>query len=284
MVAGGSELNNKDELIRFLLPKARARGAIIRGRHILADAMDIHGLEGKPAALFGNTLLASIMLLSISKGGVRQVLQLDATEEGAPITRMQSESKSGAVRGYVQWQEEKALSALEGEGLSAWMGHKVLLSTVRDLGVGKPYVSTVQHDSDWLADHVLEYLKQSVQIQADLILQDDFALMIEAMPGSEDEHWFKAVEAMAKISRKQIQHDTPEDILQAFAGLDCHVVGRDHYCYDCPCSLESMQQALAGLTEEQMHELADDAGDVILSCQYCKNHVKVNVFKKGEEE
>ncbi len=284
MVTSSSEMKHQDELIRFLLPKARARGAIIRGRHILADAMEIHGLEGKPATLFGNTLLASIMLLSISKGGVRQVLQLDATEEGVPITRMQAESKSGAVRGYVQWREEQAITAPEGEGISAWMGHKILLSTVRDLGVGKPYVSSVQHDSEWLADHMLEYLKQSVQIQADMILQDDFALMIEAMPGSEDEHWFKAVEAMARISSKQIRHDTAEEILKAFAGLDCHIVGRDHYAYDCPCSLETMQQALAGLTEEQMHELADENGDVILSCQYCKNHVKVNVLKKGEKE
>lgn len=284
MAAAESQVNNKDELIRFLLPKARARGAIIRGKHILAEAMDIHGLEGKPAELFGNTLLASIMLLSISKGGVRQVLQLDASEEGTPITRMQAESKSGAVRGYVQWQEEKSTISQEGQGITPWMGRHILLSTVRDLGVGKPYVSTVQHDSEWLADHILEYLKQSVQIQADMILQDDFALMIEAMPGSEDEHWFLAVEAMARISGKQIAQDSVEEILKAFDGLDCHIVGRDHYAYECPCSLEVMQQALMGLSEEEMRDLADDNGDVVLSCQYCKNHVKVNVFKKGEKE
>jgi len=269
-------MTQKDTLIRFLLPEARARGAIIRGKHIVAEANAIHGLQGEPALLFGQTLLASIMLLSISKGGVRQVLQLDASGENTPIKRMQAECKSGAVRGYVQWREE-AQTAQEGEGISALMGENILLSTVRDLGVGQPYVSTVQHDSAWLADHMLEYLRQSVQVQADMLLVGDIAMMIEAMPGCDDEHWFKAVEAMAKINNAALAHDEPEEILKVFADLGCQVVGQDAYHYACSCSKETMKQALAGIAAEDLNELADEAGDVILSCQYCNNHVKVNI-------
>ena len=269
-------MTQKDTLIRFLLPEARARGAIIRGKHIIAEANAIHGLQGEPALLFGQTLLASIMLLSISKGGVRQVLQLDASNENTPIQRMQAESKSGAVRGYVQWREG-AHTTLEGEGIAALMGKNILLSTVRDLGVGQPYVSTVQHDSAWLADHMLEYLRQSVQVQADMLLVGDLAMMIEAMPGCDDEHWFKAVEAMAKISNKALTEDKPEEILKVFADLGCQVVGQDDYHYACSCSKETMMQALVGIAEEDLAELADEAGDVTLSCQYCNNHVKVNI-------
>ncbi len=269
-------MTQKDTLIRFLLPEARARGAIIRGKHIIAEANAIHGLQGEPALLFGQTLLASIMLLSISKGGVRQVLQLDASDENTPIKRMQAESKSGAVRGYVQWREG-AHTTLEGEGIAALMGKNILLSTVRDLGVGQPYVSTVQHDSAWLADHMLEYLRQSVQVQADMLLVGDLAMMIEAMPGCDDEHWFKAVEAMAKINNAALANDEPEEILNVFANLGCKVVGQDVYHYTCSCSKETMKQALAGIAAEDLDELADEAGDVTLSCQYCNNHVKVNI-------
>ena len=277
-------MKKKDELIRFLLPHARARGAIIRGTNILAEAKAVHGLEGEPAELFGNTLLASMMLLSISKGGVRQVLQLDTTNPDAPIRRIQGESKSGSVRGFLQWQEEKTTIHGEGSGLTAWMGQYVLLSTVRDLGVGQPYVSTVQYDSDWLSDYIMEYLKQSVQIQADFVLQGDFAMMLEAMPGAEDEHWFSAVEAMAKISNARLATETPDQILASFEELGCQIVGRDDYEYACSCSLETMEAALRNLTEEELEELANEHGDVILSCQYCKNHVKVNVLKNSEEE
>jgi redox-regulated HSP33 family molecular chaperone len=275
-------MTEKDTLIRFLLPEARARGAIIRGKHIVAEANAIHGLQGEPALLFGQTLLASIMLLSISKGGVRQVLQLDASDENTPIKRMQAESKSGAVRGYVQWREG-AHSTFEGEGIVALMGENIVLSTVRDLGVGQPYVSTVQHDSAWLADHMLEYLRQSVQVQADMLLVGDLAMMIEAMPGCDDAHWFKAVEAMAKINNSALAQDEPEEILNIFADLGCQIVGKDAYVYQCSCSKETMMQALVGIAEEDLAELADEAGDVTLSCQYCNNHVKVNIGTDEEK-
>jgi len=273
----------EDTLFRFLLPEARARGAVIRGTHIIREANDIHGLQGEPARLFGQTLLASIMLLSISKGGVRQVFQLDASDEQAAIQRMQAEARSGMVRGYVQW-HEAARSAKEGEGIQAWMGQRILLSTVRDLGVGQPYISTVQHDSAWLADHMLEYLRQSVQIQADIILHDDLAMMIEAMPGCDDEHWFKAVEAMASISSQALSHDEPQDILQAFDKLGCHIVGEDAYAYRCSCTPEILEQALAGINKEELESLADERGDVVLSCQYCRQHAKANIKKDEYHE
>jgi len=279
-----TSLMKQDTLFRFLLPEARARGAIIRGKHIIEEAVDIHGLNGEAAVMFGQTLMASVMLLSISKGGIRQVLQLDASEEYTPIRRMQAESRSGAVRGYVQWQDNPVASLSGKNGLSALMGEHILLSTVRDLGVGQPYVSTVQYNSDWLADYILEYLKQSVQVHADIILQGDLAIMIEAMPGCDDDHWFQAIETMAKISQQTLQKEKPEVILKAFEGLGCKIVGQDIYSYDCSCSLETMEQALLTLSEEDLHDLADEAGDVILSCQYCRNHVKANVFKKEDEK
>jgi len=266
-----------DRLIRFLLPEARARGVIIRGKHIFAEAADVHGLVDEPKLMFGQTLLASLMLLSISKGGVRQVLQLDATQSNTAIKRMQAETRSGAVRGYVQWSDAAVHQRQEHQGIAAWMGENMLLSTVRDMGVGQPYVSTIQHNSEWLADYVLHYLKQSVQVHADLILQDDLAIMIEAMPGSDDDYWFKAVESLAKISNASITNDAPETILNAFKHLGCQIVGEDLYAYACSCSDESMAVAMTSIPDEDLLDLADEAGDVTLSCQYCKRISKINI-------
>ncbi len=266
----------EDELIRFLLPKAKVRGAIIRGEHITKQAIHIHGLQDEPATLFGQVLLASIMLLSISKGGVRQVLQLDATDAQAPVQRMQAECRSGAVRGYVQWQSGVA-AHVEGHGIAAWMGKNMLLSTVRDLGVGQPYVSTIQHDSDWLAEHLIHYLAQSVQVEADMVLHDDMALMLEAMPGCDDHAWFEAVESLAKISNARLAQDTPDQILQHFEHLGCQVVGRDMYAYQCLCTDANMAQVLEGMPSEALQDLADEKGNITLSCQYCKRASQVNI-------
>jgi len=263
---------NTDQLIRFLLPEAHSRGVIIRARHLFSEANRIHGLNGHVASLFDQTLLASILLLSISKGGMRQVLQLDATQP-APLQRMLVEARSGAVRGYLNWQEgQTTIHHTEADGLKSWMGAPIRLSTVRDLGVGQPYISTIEHDSDFLTDHLIHYLNQSVQIRSDIILHGDLAIMIEAMPGCDDDHWFKAIESMAKIPDQALEQNTPEALLGYFESLRCKVAGSDDYRYQCDCSPEKMAQAVKNLPQEQLASLMDASGKITVSCQYCDAH------------
>ncbi|MDQ6954681.1 MAG: Hsp33 family molecular chaperone HslO [Mariprofundaceae bacterium] len=267
---------SSDTLIRFLLPKVHTRGAIIRGTHIVQQAASIHGLVGIPAEMMGKTLLASILLLSIAKGGIRQVLQLDShtSQAHAPIARILAEvSTGGYVRGYLNWQENHTAHRNQQEaGISAWMGHPLYLSTVRDMGFGTPYVSTIKHDSEYLADHIMHYLHQSVQVQADIILTPTLAILIEAMPGCQDKHWFEAVKAMATISDSALKTETPKTLLRNFEHLACKVVGHDNYSYQCGCSTEKMAAALESIPTEQQKELANDAGNITISCQYCNNH------------
>jgi len=263
---------NSDQLIRFLLPEAHSRGVVIRGNHLFSEAERIHGLNGQVAELFNQNLLASILLLSISKGGMRQVLQLDAIGP-APLQRILVEARLGAVRGYLNWQEDRtAIHHTEANGVSGWLGSPIRMSTVRDLGVGQPYISTIENDSDFLADHLIHYLNQSVQIRADIILHGDLAIMIEAMPGCDDDHWFQAVETMAKIPAQALDHASSESLLEYFEDLRCKVAGSDDYRYQCDCSAEKMQQAINSLPPEQLATLADESGKITVSCQYCDTH------------
>jgi len=273
--------DNSDILSRFLLPQAHARGAIIRGTHIFAEANRIHGLNGPAAELFGQTLLASILLLSISKGGIRQVLQLDSTDDQAPVKRLMAEAKSGAVRGLIRWQDKEPVLRYEkNDNLGSWMGSHTRLATIRDLGVGQPYISTIEHKSDFIADHLIHYLHQSVQIRADIILFGDLAMMIEAMPGCDEEHWFSAVEAMAKIPNAALESETTESLLANFDSLNCKIVGTDHYAYRCDCSSEKMAVAIASIPADQIQELTDENGNVTASCQYCDKHYTVKPENK----
>jgi len=267
-----------DSLIRFLLPDAQSRGVIIRGSNIIAAANRIHGLHGSIAQLFDQTLLASILLLSVSKGGTRQVLQLNAktkhnADTSAPVKKILSEARQGSVRGYMDWADEHImLHHQHSSNITDWLGKPMHLSTLRDLGFGQPYLSTIEHDSDYLTDHLMHYLQQSVQIKADIILHADLAIMIEAMPGCDDQHWFKAVEAMARIPNRILDHDTPESILHYFDDLHIKQAGIDAYAYHCGCSAESMQQAIQNLPTEQIASLADEHGNITASCQYCNTH------------
>ena len=269
---------NSDQLIRFLLPEAQSRGALIRGSHIIAEASRIHGLNGAAAELFGQALLASVLLLSVSKGGMRQVLQLDAQPGLAhvPLKRLMAETRPGAVRGSLTWQEEQIAMRDEGHtGLGSWMGQPIRLSTVRDLGFGQPYVSTIEYDSDFLADHVVHYLNQSVQVHADVILHGDLGIIVEAMPGSDDEHWFRAVEAMAAIPAATLETGSTDDLLGYFESLRCKEVGADDYAYRCGCSPEKMVAAIKAMPDETIAELIDENGNITVSCQYCNRFFEI---------
>jgi len=267
-----SDKPTSDQLIRFMLPDSHSRGVIIRASHIFEEANRIHGLNGRIAHLFDQTLLASILLLSISKGGTRQVLQLNAINK-APVQKILSEARQGQVRGFIDWTEGQSILHHEtGEKLSSWLGAPIRLSTVRDLGFGHPYVSSIEHESDFLADHLIHYLNQSVQIRADIVLHGDLAIMIEAMPGCDDDHWFNAVEAMAKIPNKVLENDSSESILSYFDGLNIKLAGTDTYSYQCDCSPEKMAQAMKNFSPEQLASLADENGKITASCQYCCSH------------
>lgn len=271
---------DSDPLIRFLLPGAFARGAIIRAEHIVSDAGTIHGLNGAVAEIFGKALIASILLLSNSKGGVRQVLQLDASGEQlqAPVRRILAEARPGMVRGFLNWGESGMESRdAHGNGFSAWMGSPVQTSVVRDLGFGQPYISTIEHDSDYLADHILHFLTQSAQVQSDIVLHKDLGIMLEAMPGCDQVHWFKAVEAMATISNDAFEKDQPKELLNRFESLDCKIVSEEPYAYQCHCQPEMMMAALEGIDQEELQSLADESGNVTLSCQYCNRSYLVDI-------
>ncbi len=269
--------DNADQLIRFLLPEAKARGAFIRGSGIVADGTRVHGLVGEPGHLFGQALIASILLLSVSKGGVRQVLQLDAKDPTTPMRRILVEARPGAVRGYMNWHEDKPSVHPGGHGISAWLGKPIRLSTVRDLGFGQPYVSTIEHDSDFMADHILHYLNQSVQVQADITIDDSTGIMLEAMPGCDDESWFSAIRAMAKISRKELLNATPETVLKHFDSLGCKIVGRDDYSYSCGCNAKAMAESLKQIPREQLEDLVNDNGKILIACQYCESSYELDL-------
>ncbi len=271
-----SEHTDTGILTRFLLPGAYTRGALLCGRPIADEGARVHGLVDAPAELFGQTLVASILLLSISKGGIRQVLQLDARPEqqSSPLLRIMAEAAEGSVRGYMIWREEHSTRQSADPNMTAWLGPP-LLSTVRDLGIGQPYVSTIEHDSDHLADHLVHYLTQSVQVRADVALLGATGLMIEAMPGCDDEHWFRAVQAMAAIPSATIEAGDAEAILTGFADLGCKVVERVPYRYQCRCSEESMARALHYLSQDDLQELADENGEVTISCEYCNRSYRM---------
>ncbi|MDQ6951820.1 MAG: Hsp33 family molecular chaperone HslO [Mariprofundales bacterium] len=277
-------------MIRFLLPQLRARGAFIHAENIVAEGTRIHGLTSSLATLFGQVLIGSMLLLSISKGGVRQVLQLDGTGgdgSGGRVQRLLAESRQGAVRGYLTMVDQpRIMTDTANPGLHHWMGNTIQLSTVRDLGFGTPYISATQHHGDFLSDHLLHYLHQSVQVQAEIIIHGNSGLLIEAMPGSNPEYWQQVLQASTALHDAIFTDGDSTQLAQQFQPLGYRIVGQDPYHYRCNCNTEQMVRALAAMAPLQLSELADESGQVTACCQYCGSSYSITpppIFGSGTE-
>ncbi len=263
--------DNKDTLIRFMLPTLHVRGCMIRAAHLRHQGAAIHGLGDEVAELFAQMMAGAVLMLSMSKGGIRQVLQLDAMNEAAPVQRMLSEVQSGHVRGYVSWQEaHNSMRSGTDRELASWMGSPLRVSVVRDFGRGEPYVSTIESNADYMADHLTHFTAQSIQTRADFVLRGEVGLMLEAMPGCQDVHWHDAVAALAAISNDTIDALQESSLQSCFAAQHIRIVGRDDWRWHCHCQPERMTQAIARLPHEQLQGLMDDHGNISVNCQYCR--------------
>jgi len=272
----GQHMAKTDQLTRFFLKKTLTRGVIIQVDHIKKEAAKLHQLHAKESDLFAQVLAGSILLLSISKGGIRQVMQLDG--QHGTVRRIASESRQGAVRGYINWGEKRDVQHAD---LSA-LGSSVQLSTIRDSGAGQPYVSTVACPEKHLADALLHYSRQSVQIQADFLLHKNTAIMLEAMPTCSEEQWHESLQTLATISNQSLEKENVKTILTAFDTLNCRVLGQDDYRYQCHCKAQTMFSALKNLDSETLSSLEDEHGKVTLSCQYCAKQYHLD-SKETEE-
>ncbi len=264
-------------LIRFIAEKVRARGLVLDATGIAEEAARIHGLDGELKALFGEVLAAAVLLTAHTKGGVRQVVQLDAEREEAPVRRMLAEAGQGAVRGYLHRTEA---APLPGERLERWMGLPVRLAVVRDMGFGHPYLSVVEQTSPWVADGVAEYLWRSVQTRAEVILTGARGLLLEAMPGADAAHWRKALQAVAEIPTAEIARASPQALVARLERIGARVLAEETWRYRCRCTLDSVARALEQLDANALRELIDDSGMITVSCEYCGKQYRIPAPKK----
>ena len=259
------------QLLRLIAKPLRVRIVVACLRRPLAEGARIHKLDAPELAdCFGEMLTAAALLTAHTKGGVRQVLQLDGDDD-APIARMLAEARHGRVRGYVRRGRRKA--PLPGEGLARWMRLPATLAVVRDLGFGHPYVSAVEADSPFLADAVARYLWQSVQVRADIRIAGAVGVLMEAMPQAPEAGWRKALGVLAGIPEAALRRvRSAKELLRWLDPLAPELLAEESWRYACDCSPERVAAGLATLSAEELRELAvNDTVEVV--CEYCgKTH------------
>ena len=153
-----------DEIIRMIAKDAPVKAAAITGKALTERAREIHNTTPVATAALGRALMACSMMGDQLKGeGTSVTLRFKGDGPLGSITVVSDDG--GNVRGYVQ--NPLVILPPRGDGkldVGGALGHKGLLTVIRDLDMKEPYVGTSPLASGEIAEDVTSYFAISEQI------------------------------------------------------------------------------------------------------------------------
>ncbi|MEO2152713.1 MAG: Hsp33 family molecular chaperone HslO, partial [Thermococcus sp.] len=157
----------RDYLVMAVPKEEPLRVWVVKATDTVRTAQRIHGLSPMAGAVMGRAIVGAILLSSLIKHGTEQKLALKIEGDG-PIGMVYVEvDGKGRVRGFVKnpdvplfIKEENGRKKLD---IAKAVGNGVL-SVIKELRTGKPYVGIVPLISGEIAQDIAYYLLQSEQI------------------------------------------------------------------------------------------------------------------------
>ncbi len=275
-----------DKLIR-----ATAMGGMVRiiaadTRNLVEEARGLHNLSATGTALLGRMLTGGLMMGSVLKNPQdRLTVQIkgDGPSQGALVTA----GMNLEVKGYLGNPEmDLPLNAQGKLDVSGAVGQNGKLTTIIDMGLKEPYVSSVPILTGAIAEDIAYYYTVSEQLPTavllgetlnkDLSVQASGGIMVQMMPGHDpmlaDLITFR-LEEIPPLSSLLNDGNTVEEILNMLfddMNLVINITAEPRYL--CDCSRERVEKVLISIGLRDLRQLHDEGQTEELVCQFCNKH------------
>ncbi len=279
-----------DRIVRAMDPGGRIRILAARTTDTVEQSRVLHQMNPTPCAALGR-LLTGAALMSCTLKNPSDTLTLQIRCDG-PIGGMIAVSDaSAAVRGYAGRSDFDL--PLNGRGKFDVAGAvgKGMLHVIRDLGMGDPYVGSVDLVSGEIAEDLTWYYASSEQTPTVMalgvligpggrVLQAG-GLFIQLMPeaGVSLAGPLEAIVTdLPAMTAMLAEGMTPEDIIRdRFGGLHPEIIDTRPVTYLCNCSPERMERNLISLGRKELEELSADPKGIELQCHFCSRKYPFSV-------
>ena len=288
-----------DNALPFQLDALGVRGRLVRLGPSLDEIIERHHYPlavARPlaeamtlcAALATSLKYDGIFTLQISGDGPVRLLVTDLTTDGA-------------LRGYAQFDSWKLAIALGGSAeapdgyVPRLFGHGRLAFTVDQGQHTQRYQGVVPLEGATLADCAHTYFRQSEQLPTGIKIaarryeRDGkghwraAALMVQQMPEFDagrldidpeqrEDDWRKAVILMASATEAEMLDPglpAPRLLLRLFHAERPRVFARRPFAARCRCSRDRIDRVLRSLKREELSDLRDSSGKVVVKCEFC---------------
>lgn len=271
----------EDQLLRVISPDGCFRGLVAVSTGVVREICERQQTDLTASVALGRLVTGGALLGGLLKGRQRLSLVIEAN---GPIGKMGVEADAaGCLRGTIR----NAVCGLPPRGdrfdVAGAVGKAGFLTVTKDLGLKKPYQSTVQLQTSEIAEDLAWYLASSEQLPSSLGLGVEFdargeivvagGFLIQTLPPEIPEKidvLISRIASLPPVTSLLREGASPVEILALiFEGDDFRTRETQRLRFYCPCSREQIEEMLAGLGGEELESLAQQQQTTRVRCEYC---------------
>lgn len=271
------------KLIRCITSDGSIAVSAIDSTDIVARAEQLHKTSAVVTAALGRLLTAGAMMGNMLKGEKNSLsVKIDGGGPAGAITV--SADSVGNVRGYaVNPIVEIPLKPNGKLDVSGAVGTNGNVFVTKDLGLKEPYNGFVPIVSGEIAEDITSYFATSEQIptacalgvlvDTDLTVKKAGGYIIQLLPMADDAI-ITRLEENLKVARPVTElleqgKDIEEIVKDVLSGFETEVLYTEYPEYKCKCARDKIKGILAGLSREDLSEMAASEADTEVKCHFC---------------
>lgn len=274
-----------DYLVRATAMDGLVRAFAIDATGVVDELMRRHATIPVVTAAIGRLATGALLFGAMLKEEGHMVT-LRMQGGGPAGTLLASANATGGVRGLVTNPQPDVEQVRDGKlNVSGAVGTTGFLTVTKDLGLGQPYVGTVEIVSGEVGEDLAHYLARSEQIpsavgigvfvQANGSVEAAGGYLVQLLPGVTD-----ADAARIETAIRELPHPTtmlrsgerPEQILARVFGDDVRILDDRSVRFECPCSVDRAERAIRMLGRDAIADMIEEGaarGGAEVTCEFC---------------
>ncbi|MGT2771951.1 Hsp33 family molecular chaperone HslO [Streptococcus marimammalium] len=277
-----------DKLIKTISATGYFRAYVLDSTQTVKKAQEKHQTLASSTVALGRTLIANQILAANQKGDSKITIKVIGDSSFGHVISVAN--TKGHVKGYIQNKGIDIKKTATGEIIVGPLMGNGLFVVITDYGTGKPYTSTTPLITGEIGEDFTYYLTESEQtpsaVGLNVLLDENDQVkvaggfMLQVLPGAPEEEiarYEKRIQEMPAISSLLSSKDHIEALLKAIYGDESFKrLSEDELSFQCDCSKERFQKALATLGKKELQEMKDEDHGAEIVCQFCNTNYTFN--------
>lgn len=292
-----------DYIVRATAADGQIRAFAAYTKDVVEEARKRHNTSPTATVALGQLLTAGTMMGAMMKNDT-DILTLQIRCDGPLGGLTVTADNQGNVKGYAV-HPDVDVPVKNGQINVADALDLGVLNVIKDMGLKEPYVGQTILETSEIAKDLTYYYMNSEQVPSSVglgvLMNKDNTVkcaggfIIQLMPFAEDATIDKLEENLKNVTSvtELLDHGcTPEGLLEELLGnLGIEVLDTLPTQFQCNCSKERVEKAVASVGREDLQAMIDDGEDIEVKCDFCNSTYKYTVDElkeilkeSGEEE